>query len=134
MFFFVLFALVLVPLAQSATPTVVAVSSKTITVHRPELRPAAEGWRLTGCLTPQRGAWPGATTHLDIVFLDAAGAELTVRTEPLATATLRERPRRPRPHARYEIALGDLPAGTARIEVRAHHQADSQRSTEPSNP
>jgi hypothetical protein len=115
-------------------PTVAAVSSRAIAVHQPELRPAAQGWRLAGCLAPQHGAWPQATAHLDIVFLDAAGAELTVRTEPLAPKALRERPRRPRPHARYELVLGELPTGTARIEVRAHHQADSQHRTELSNP
>lgn len=119
-------AAILVPTAALAAPAVVAVSSNTVAVHRPELRPAASGWRLAGCLAPQRGAWSQAATHLDIVFLDAAGAELAVRTEPLAASTLRERPRRPRPHARYELALADLPAGTARIEVRAHHQTESQ--------
>ena len=121
-------ALAVPVLATAATeaPPVVAVSSSTIAVHRPELRPAAEGWLLAGCVAPQHGTWPQATTHLDIVFLDVAGAELTVRTEPLAATTLRERPRRPRPHARYELALGELPVGTARIEVRAHDGAVSK--------
>jgi hypothetical protein len=113
------------PSVRASTPTAVAVSSNTVEVHRPVLHRAAEGWRLTGCLAPQRGMWPGAAVHLDIVFLDATGAELAVRTEPLAVGTLRERPRRPRPHARYELALGDLPAGTVRIEVRAHRPTES---------
>lgn len=117
----------LLPAASlGSAPAVVAVSSNTVVVHQPELHPVAEGWCLAGCLAPQRGAWPQATTHLDVVFLDVAGAELAVRTEPVAVSTLRERPRRPRPHARYELALADLPAGTARIEVRAHHQTGSQ--------
>lgn len=112
--------------ASASTPATVAVSSPTVAVHQPELHHSAQGWRLAGCLAPLRGTWPGATTHLDVVFLDAAGAELAVRTAPLAAATLRERPRRPRPHVRYELTLGDLPTGTCRIEVRAHQQTESQ--------
>ena len=110
--------------AIASAPAVVAVSSNTVAVHRPELRPAAGGWRLAGCVAPQRGAWPRAATHLDIVCLDSAGTELAVRAAPLAAA-LRVRPRRPRPHGRYELAF-DLPPGTARIEVRAHEASISQ--------
>lgn len=106
--------------ATAVTPAVVAVSSNTVALHQPELRPAVEGWRLAGCLALQRGAWPQMTTHLDLVFLDADGSELAVRTEALAASALRERPRRPLPHARYDLVLSELPAGTARIEVRAH--------------
>jgi hypothetical protein len=109
----------------ASMPAVVAVSSNAVEVHRPVLQRTAEGWLLTGCLTPQRGVWPSAATHLDIVFCDAAGAALAMRTKPLAVSTLRDRPRRRRPHARYEFALGELPAGTARIEVRAHRKNES---------
>ncbi len=126
MFVFALLASVLVPTAQASAPAVAAVSSQSVEVHRPELRPAADGWHLAGCLAPRPGATPRLATHLDVVFLDATGAELAVRTEPLARRELRERPRRPRPHARYELTLGDLPTGTCRIEVRAHHQTESQ--------
>ncbi len=113
--------------SAAAASMAVAVSSNTVAVHQPELKNTAQGWRLAGCLAPQRGTRPGATTHLDVAFLDAAGAELAVRTEPLAASLLRERPRRPRPHLRYELTLGALPAGTCRIEVRAHQQTDSQK-------
>lgn len=112
--------------ALASAPAVVAVSSRAVAVHRPELQRTPDGWRLVGCLAPQRGVRLRTGTHLDIVFFDAAGAELTVRSEALAVSFLRERPRRPRPHLRYDFVLGELPAGTSRVEVRAHRSSDSQ--------
>jgi hypothetical protein len=107
--------------ASTATvPEVVGISSATIAVHQPELIRQGEKWRLNGCLAPRSGAAPGVASHLDIVCFDTAGAGLSVATKPVASHTLHERPRKPRPHVRYDLILDAVPPGTVRIEVRAH--------------
>lgn len=107
-------------------PPVAPVSSATVEVHQPTLKYEHGTWRLSGCVAPRRGVAAQLAAHVDVVSLDASGARLGLVQVPLKAAALRLRPRAPRPHARFELALDSLSPATARIEVRAHDHANHQ--------
>lgn len=102
-----------------AAISVVPTASASVGVLQPSLRfvdgqLALEGWvyKKVGVETTER-------THLDVVFLDAAGR--TLRTDQVAfmPRKLRRAPRPPAGRGRYLLPLPALPPGTIRIEVRA---------------
>jgi hypothetical protein len=61
-------------------------------------------------------------THLDVTLYDSTGRVLRATVEHFEPRQIRRRLRRPA-YGTYEVALDPLPAGTARIEVRAHEGA-----------
>lgn len=107
-------------------PAVAGVSSSTVEVHQPELKFEDGAWRLSGCVAPRRGAQSRAALHLDVVALDASGVRLASTEVLLKASALRFRSRAPRPHARYDLLLDLISSATARIEVRAHEDANHQ--------
>lgn len=58
-------------------------------------------------------------THLDVTLYDSAGQVLRTSVEHFEPRQIPRRYRRP-DDAIYRVTLDPLPAGTARIEVRAH--------------
>lgn len=63
-------------------------------------------------------------THLDVTLYDANGRVLRHTVEQFEPRQIPRRYRRP-DYASYRVWLDPLPAGTARIEVRAHEGAHS---------
>ena len=63
-------------------------------------------------------------THLDVTLYDANGRVLRHTVEQFEPRQIPRRYRRP-DYASYRVGLDPLPAGTARIEVRAHEGAHS---------
>ncbi len=58
-------------------------------------------------------------THLDVILYDGAGLVLRQTVEQFEPRQIPRRRRMP-DSASYRVVLDPLPAGTARIEVRAH--------------
>lgn len=58
-------------------------------------------------------------THLDVTLYGAAGEVLRTTVEHFEPRQIPRRYRRP-DYASYQVVLDPLPAGTVRIEVRAH--------------
>lgn len=63
-------------------------------------------------------------THLDVTLFDASGRVLRTTLEHFEPRQIIQR-RRPPAYATYRVVLDPLPAGTARVEVRAHEGAHS---------
>lgn len=74
---------------------------------------------LSGYVLKRLGTEDTTGTHLDVTLFDAAGRVLRSTMEHFEPRQIPNRYRRPA-DASYRIALDPLPAGTARIEVRAH--------------
>lgn len=58
-------------------------------------------------------------THLDVTLYGAAGEVLRTTVEHFEPRQILRRYRRP-DYASYQVVLDPLPAGTVRVEVRAH--------------
>lgn len=84
---------------------------------------------LRGFVLKRLSANDTSQTHLHVTLYDAAGRELRTSVEGFTPQQIP----RPRTHrhrhgdATYQVVLDPLPAGTARIEVRAHEGADTAR-------
>lgn len=63
-------------------------------------------------------------THLDVTLFDAGGGVLRTSVAHFKPQEIVRRMNRPG-QASYRVALGSLPAGTSRIEVRAHEEPHS---------
>lgn len=74
---------------------------------------------LSGYVLKRLGAEDTTGTHLDVTLFDSDGHVLRRTVEHFEPRQIPNRYRRP-DDASYRIALDPLPAGTARIEVRAH--------------
>lgn len=88
---------------------------------------------LEGYLFRQHKAETTADTHVDIVFLDAAGSELAVDTTSFSPRSLPRPAKGPKPHAYFRVAILRVPEGTRAIEVRAHdgpHEVPPARASE----
>jgi len=79
---------------------------------------------VTGYIIRQFQAEDTTQTHLDVALYDEAGRVLRKTVEHFEPQQLRRQGRRP-PYGTYRVVLDPLPAGTARIEVRAHEGAHS---------
>jgi hypothetical protein len=82
---------------------------------------------LTGSVVKRTDIKDTAQTHLDVTCYDAAGQVLLLRTmehfEPRQIPAKSSRPN----YATYRVILNSIPAGTARIEVRAHEGAHASQ-------
>jgi hypothetical protein len=74
---------------------------------------------VTGYVLMQLEADDTSRTHLDVILYDATGRVLRTTVAQFEPRQIVRRYRR-EPHARYTVSLDPLPAGTERIEVRAH--------------
>jgi len=79
---------------------------------------------VTGYVMRRLKAEDTTLTHLDVILYDDAGRVLRTTVEHFDPQQIRRRWRRPA-YATYRAVLDPLPAGTARIEVRAHEVAHS---------
>jgi hypothetical protein len=86
--------------------------------------------QLAGYVTKVFEAKTTENTHLDVAFLDASGRMLVQRTTAFTPQRLSTSRRSSFRLGHYGIALDDLPAGTARIEVRAHDGLHSAPAAE----
>lgn len=74
---------------------------------------------VTGYVVKRLEAEDTTQTHLDVTLYDAAGQVLRSSVEHFEPRQIPHRYRRP-DYATYRVSLDPLPAGTARVEVRAH--------------
>jgi hypothetical protein len=94
-------------------------SSEAIDLARPIVQPVAAGLRVEGYLARQVDATTTAHSHVDVQFVDAAGAVLQEQPVTFTPADLAGGNLRSRPSAHYEVTLA-VPSGAARIRVIAH--------------
>jgi hypothetical protein len=82
---------------------------------------------LTGSVVKRTNIKDTTQTHLDVTCYDAAGQVLLLRTmehfEPRQIPAKSSWPN----YATYRVSLSPIPAGTARIEVRAHEGAHASQ-------
>ena len=114
------------PLPSEITAiTLVPVSSNAIIVHRPRFQ-MNDGWlELQGCVFRRSRAETTADSHIDLVFLDPAGAELDVEMTNFVPRSLPQtgpstRGAQAQPRGCFRVTIVQLPAGTRAIEVRGH--------------
>ncbi len=104
---------------QAANVQVVGMSSISVEVHRPRLMWKDGELKLEAYAFRQWTAETTANTHIDVVYLNAAGQALAEETTHFAPRSLPRTMRRPAPRG-YLLKPTQLPIGTALIEVRAH--------------
>ena len=100
--------------------TATAVSSPSVTVRDPALRMRNGRLELTGFVVKVYAAKTTEQTHLDVSFIDGSGGTLRAETVKFSPQRLINARRAPNRQGNYVVPLDSLPAGTVRIEVRAH--------------
>lgn len=108
---------------EARNVTLVPVSSPQVRVNQPALGTRQGQLLLLGSVAKGRGyGYSTTSSHLDIVFLDEAGRSLKETTMQFSPRELTRSvpPRHPAKNGSYSLPLASLPAGTTRIEVRAH--------------
>lgn len=109
-----------------------AKSSPKILVAGPRFQLNHGSLELAGTVSKQAGATSTAFSHLDILFYDHSGNVLqnrSIRFTPQSLGHSRFGSKR----GFYALNLDELPAGTTRLEVRAH-DADLTAPHGPSQP
>ncbi len=82
---------------------------------------------LTGSVVKRTNTKDTTQTHLDLTCYDAAGQVLLLRTtEHFEPRQIPDRNSWPN-YATYRVSLNAIPAGTVRIEVRAHEGAHTSQ-------
>jgi hypothetical protein len=114
---------------QAAGIALVPVPSAAIEIHRPRLVMKNGQLQLEVYVFRQFGAATTADSHVDIVFLDAAGAVLLITTSGFTPRTLPRSLRGPQPHAYILVPVLQLPGGTRAIEVRGHDGPHDQSAS-----
>ena len=108
---------------EASTVALVPVPSKSVAVYQPRFIMVEGRLNLDGWVYRQFDAPTTATSHIDIVFLDAAGRELRGESTDFAPRDLRGGGHRMRQRGHYSLPIPVMPAGTSKIEVRAHDGA-----------
>ena len=98
------------------------VGSSVVEVEKIWLERKAGPLTLKGYVLKHLMADDTTQTHLDVTLYDSAGRVLRATVEQFEPRQILGRFRRPA-YGTYEVVLDPLPAGTARIEVRAHEGA-----------
>lgn len=114
----------------------IAVSSTSVEIHRPRIIVKKGELVLEAYALLQWKAETTADTHVDVIFLDAAGNTMAVETTNFYPRSLPKTTRRPAPHA-YMLFPLRIPAGTRSVEVRAHdgpHETPPPRTPTLSTP
>jgi hypothetical protein len=104
---------------QSSGLIVTPVSSEVVGVLQPKLVSKQGQLELVGSVYKKVGGASTGTTHLDVLFLDSAGSTLAVKTVQFEPRVIRHA-RPPAGRGHYASPVGELPPGTATLEVRAH--------------
>lgn len=104
----------------AATISLAANSTASVGVYPPRFENKDGHLVLEGFVYKQYGARTTRNSHLDIMFLDSAGNVLRLDTAQFTPQDLIRRPRMPQYTGRYSDPVGEIPAGTVRIEVRGH--------------
>ncbi len=104
-----------------------AVPSASIEIWRPKFRMKDGELALEGYVMRQQKADTTADSHVDIVYLDAAGRELAVDTTNFSPRSLARGTRLPHPHAYFLVRNPHVPPGTVAVEVRGHDGPHSLR-------
>jgi len=98
----------------------IGVSSPKVIVRTPELRSKASRLELDGTVERAFGADTTEHIHLTVSFYDQTGLILRNEETDFAPRNLNSYRRSAFHHGYYRVPLALLPAGTTRIEVRAH--------------
>jgi len=106
--------------------TVIPKESAAIEVYRPKLVVKNGNLSLQALVFRQWKAATTADSHVDLVFLDAAGKELSVDTTNFTPRSIPTQVRGPKPNGYVSVPV-TLPPGTAAIEVRGHDGPHEQR-------
>ena len=106
---------------ESRGVVLVPVSSGFVRVGQPFLRAHDGRFQIYGTVAAAYGSRSTESTHLEISFLDAAGSLLRTATSKFLPQNLISR--YPGRSGSYSLTGESLPAGTARIEVRARQDA-----------
>jgi len=105
--------------SEARSVALVRESSNAVALNVPEFAMADGRLTLNGSLYRQADAETTTKSHIDIVFLDAAGRVLRSEVASFAPRDLRLLPRQ-KARGYYSVSITDWPAGTASIRVRAH--------------
>ena len=117
--------------SEAVGVSTVAVSSTSVEIHRPRLVMKTGELKLEAYAFRQWKAETTANTHVDIVYLNAAGNEIARETTNFHPRSLPASGVRGKPHA-YLLVPIRIPANTRAIEVRAHegpHETPPRIST-----
>ena len=104
---------------DAASVTLVPVSSNSVEIHRPRFKVKDGALKLEAYVFRQWKAETTADTHIDLVFLDAAGKALAVETTNFSPRSLPLSGVRGKRSA-YLLTPVQVPTGTRALEVRAH--------------
>lgn len=105
-------------------------SSAAVDLARPSLSTEPGGaFVVTGYLSRKRGAATTGNSHVDVQFLDATGTVLLEKSVQFTPQNLSGGSVRSRPHAKYQLTVGALPAGTARLRIVAHDRPHVENKT-----
>jgi hypothetical protein len=122
---------------EGSNITLVPVPSAALEIHRPRLVLKNGQLHLEVYVFRQFEAVTTADSHVDLVFLDAAGSALLITTSGFTPRNLSRSLRGPQPHAYILVPVPQLPEGTRAIEVRGHdgpHDQPTSNSRTPSTP
>lgn len=122
-----------VPLSpEAAAVRLVSVPSAAVAFYPPKLLVIDGRLTLDGHVFRKYSARTTAKSHLDIALLDASGQILMSETVSFVPRELRAKTSRTMAQpGHYTLPIPELPAGTAKIEVRAH---DGPHSPNPESP
>jgi hypothetical protein len=104
---------------EAANVKLVPVSSVAVEIHRPKFRLKDGELNLEAYTFRQPEAKTTEDTHIDIVYLDASGRQLSSKQTDFTPSNLPRNVRPPRAHGYFTIPA-KIPIDTAVIEVRAH--------------
>ena len=108
---------------EVAAVTLERIPSQAVAIYQPKIVMKDGQLLLDGWVYRQFGAATTAQSHLDIAFLDPSGRELRRETTNFAPRDLRGGGHRMQPRGHYTLPISSMPAGTIKIEVRAHDGA-----------
>lgn len=109
---------------EAAAVTLERTSSGSVTVREARLIVSDGRLFLVGSVTRQCCGWNTKRTHLDVTFFDAADRPLRRELTYFAPRDLRLTRHGIADRGHYLLRIVDLPAGTTKIQVRAHNGND----------
>lgn len=105
---------------EAKATTRIAVSSARVDVGKPKLTFSEGVYSVQGFVQRNLSRVSTAGSYLEVALFNAAGEKLRVERVSFTPAELPLRGGRHGRYGTYQLTLGALPPGTARLEVRAH--------------
>lgn len=105
---------------ETAGLTLTSLSSVSVSVSKPVFQVQERQLVLHGHVYKQFMGPSTEGTHLDIVYLNSAEQEILLETALFRPKKLCYHARKSLFSGHYEIQIQEIPAGTTKIEVRAH--------------